>query len=363
MLYVDDTLRIENEINLLSYTETKSVKRYIEYDIFQRNREQFVKLYQDDGNKLNFHQDRDDGVIRIGENETKKIKVVVFDSFENSNSFTFYLKSNEVSKNTIENFNLFKNEYYNIDNTLVIRSKLKNRDNIEYEENSYLRSIDYSFKDENFKYYLFDLRKNNPSKIILDDSYIDLNFLDPVFIGKKYKIEESDFSINFSKSSLFDTLYFEFLKDESYKFKNSHPIKNNIVVTLKTKIVNDHNKTHVYAINDDDISFVGGKWDENEISFSTNSLSNYKILKDTIKPEIQPITVNQNIISFKIDDKMSGINSYEANINDEWVLFEYDNKNKMIISKKKDSNKPFKGKFVLIVSDNAENKSIYNINI
>ena len=34
-----------------------------------------------------------------------------------------------------------------------------------------------------------------------------------------------------------------------------------------------------------------------------------------------------------------------------------------IISKKKDSNKPFKGKFVLIVSDNAENKSIYNINI
>jgi len=363
MLYVDDTLRIENEINLLSYTETKSVKRYIEYDIFQRNREQFVKLYQDDGNKLNFHQDRDDGVIRIGENETKKIKVVVFDSFENSNSYTFYLKSNEVSKNTIENFNLFKNEYYNIDNTLVIRSKLKNRDNIEYEENSYLRSIDYSFKDENFKYYLFDLRKNNPSKIILDDSYIDLNFLNPVFIGKKYKIEESDFSINFSKSSLFDTLYFEFLKDESYKFKNSHPIKNNIVVTLKTKIANDHNKTHVYAINDDDISFVGGKWDENEISFSTNSLSNYKILKDTIKPEIQPITVNQNIISFKIDDKMSGINSYEANINDEWVLFEYDNKNKMIISKKKDSNKPFKGKFVLIVSDNAENKSIYNINI
>ncbi len=363
MLYVDDTLRIENEINLLSYAETKSVKRYIEYDIFQRNREQFVKLYQDDGNKLNFHQDRDDGVIRIGENETKKIKIVVFDSFENSNSFTFYLKSNEVSKNTIENFNLFKNEYYNIDNTLVIRSKLKNRDNIEYEENSYLRSIDYSFKDENFKYYLFDLRKNNPSKIILDDSYIDLNFLDPVFIGKKYKIEESDFSINFSKSSLFDTLYFEFLKDESYKFKNSHPIKNNIVVTLKTKIANDHNKTHVYAINDDDISFVGGKWDENEISFSTNSLSNYKILKDTIKPEIQPITVNQNIISFKIDDKMSGINSYEANINDEWVLFEYDNKNKMIISKKKDSNKPFKGKFVLIVSDNAENKSIYNINI
>ena len=36
---------------------------------------------------------------------------------------------------------------------------------------------------------------------------------------------------------------------------------------------------------------------------------------------------------------------------------------KKVDIQKKDSNKTFKGKFVLIVSDNAENKSIYNINI
>ena len=80
-------------------------------------------------------------------------------------------------------------------------------------------------------------------------------------------------------------------------------------------------------------------------------------------PEILPITINKNKLSFKIDDKMSGIKSYEARINNEWILFEYDNKNKMIISKKKYSNKPFKGKFVLIVSDNAENKVTYKLNI
>ena len=64
-----------------------------------------------------------------------------------------------------------------------------------------------------------------------------------------------------------------------------------------------------------------------------------------------------------IDDHLSGIKSYEASINDEWILFEYDNKNKIIISKKKDSNKPFKGNFVLVVTDNAENKNTYKLKI
>ena len=362
-LYVNDTLKVENEINLLSYSETKSVKRYIEYDIFRINREQYIKLYQDDGNKLNFHKDNDDGVIRIGENETKKIKIVVFDSFENSNSFTFYLKSNELNNNSFNNFNFFGDNYYNIDNTLIIRSKLKNRDNIEYKENSYLKSINYSYKDQSYKYYLFDLRESIPSKIILDDNELDLNFLNPVFLGKDHVIEEDDFIISFSKSSLFDTLYFEFKKDKTYSFKNTHPIKSNINLTLKTDINYDKKKTHVYIVNNGDISFVGGRWKDNKISFNTNNLSNYKILKDTIRPKILPITINKNKISFKIDDEMSGIKSYEARINNEWILFEYDNKNKMIISKKKYSNKPFKGKFVLIVSDNAENKITYKLNI
>ena len=362
-LFVNDTLIIDNEINFLSYSETKNVKRYIEYDIFKKNRQQFIKTYQDDGNKLNFHQNINDGIINVFKNENKKIKIEVFDSFDNTESYTFYLKSNYKKNDLLESINLFENNYYNIDNTLIIRSNIDNRDSVEFKENNDINLLEYSFIDDNYKYYLVDLRKNLPSKFILDDSEINLNFLNPVYKEKDYKFENDDFEIFISKSTVFDTLYFQFFKDDGFNFKNSHPIKGNINITLKTNSDYDKIKSKVYSMNGDKPSYIGGKWIEKNVSFSTTSLTNFKILVDTIKPEIKPITINKDRISFIIDDDLSGIKSYEASIDDEWILFEYDNKNKIIISKKKDSNKPFKGNFVLVVTDNAENKKIYKLKI
>ena len=362
-LFVNDTLIIDNEINFLSYSETKNVKRYIEYDIFKKNRQQFIKTYQDDGNKLNFHQNINDGIINVFKNENKKIKIEVFDSFDNTESYTFYLKSNYKKNDLLESINLFENNYYNIDNTLIIRSNIDNRDSVEFKENNDINLLEYSFIDDNYKYYLVDLRKNLPSKFILDDSEINLNFLNPVYKDKDYKFENDDFEIFISKSTVFDTLYFQFFRDDGFNFKNSHPIKGNINITFKTNSDYDKIKSKVYSMNGDKPSYIGGKWIEKNVSFSTTSLTNFKILVDTIKPEIKPITINQDRISFIIDDDLSGIKSYEASIDDEWILFEYDNKNKIIISKKKDSNKPFKGNFVLEVTDNAENKKIYKLKI
>ena len=362
-LFVNDTLIIDNEINFLSYSETKNVKRYIEYDIFKKNRQQFIKTYQDDGNKLNFHQNINDGIINVFKNENKKIKIEVFDSFDNTESYTFYLKSKYKKNDLLESINLFENNYYNIDNTLIIRSNIDNRDSVEFKENNDINLLEYSFIDDNYKYYLVDLRKNLPSKFILDDSEINLNFLNPVYKDKDYKFENDDFEIFISKSTVFDTLYFQFFRDDGFNFKNSHPIKGNINITLKTNSDYDKIKSKVYSMNGDKPSYIGGKWTEKNVSFSTTSLTNFKILVDTIKPEIKPITINQDRISFIIDDDLSGIKSYEASIDDEWILFEYDNKNKIIISKKKDSNKPFKGNFVLVVTDNAENKKIYKLKI
>tara|TARA_B100001564_G_scaffold157186_1_gene132034 strand:+ start:4615 stop:6444 length:1830 start_codon:yes stop_codon:yes gene_type:complete len=362
-LFVNDTLIIDNEINFLSYSETKNVKRYIEYDIFKKNRQQFIKTYQDDGNKLNFHQNINDGIINVFKNENKKIKIEVFDSFDNTESYTFYLKSNYKKNDLLESINLFENNYYNIDNTLIIRSNIDNRDSVEFKENNDINLLEYSFIDDNYKYYLVDLRKNLPSKFILDDSEINLNFLNPVYKDKDYKFENDDFEIFISKSTVFDTLYFQFFRDDGFNFKNSHPIKGNINITFKTNSDYDKIKSKVYSMNGDKPSYIGGKWIEKNVSFSTTSLTNFKILVDTIKPEIKPITINQDRISFIIDDDLSGIKSYEASIDDEWILFEYDNKNKIIISKKKDSNKPFKGNFVLVVTDNAENKKIYKLKI
>ena len=68
-------------------------------------------------------------------------------------------------------------------------------------------------------------------------------------------------------------------------------------------------------------------------------------------------------MKFSIYDELSGIKSYEGRINNNWILFEYDNKNDIIISKKKNTIQSFQGKFVLEVIDNANNIRTLNLNL
>ena len=213
---------------------------------------------------------------------------------------------------------------------------------------------------------MIDLRKNKPVKALLDEEQISFNFLDFISDKKFEKLEIDNLKININKNRVFDTLYLEFDKKtdtiEKFIFKNSLPFKNSIEITLKPDKKYDIEKSFVYDIKNKP-SFVGGKWENNQISFNTRKISNYSILEDNKPPEIKVINANSRVIKFKIEDKLSGINSYNGTINGNWILLEYDNKNKTIISKKLDPNKPFRGKFVLEVFDNAKNKKSLILNL
>ena len=110
-------------------------------------------------------------------------------------------------------------------------------------------------------------------------------------------------------------------------------------------------------------SFIGGVWEENNIKFKTSQISKYSILEDKEAPVIERIKFNRDQMKFRIYDELSGIKSYEGRINNNWILFEYDNKNDIIISKKKNSIQSFQGKFVLEVIDNANNIRTLNLNL
>jgi hypothetical protein len=68
-------------------------------------------------------------------------------------------------------------------------------------------------------------------------------------------------------------------------------------------------------------------------------------------------------VVFTIDDAMSGIASYEATLNGEWVLMHYDPKKKLIWSELLDKSKPISGDFALVVTDNAGNKKSLNLKL
>ncbi len=365
-LYINDSLIISNNINLLKYSETNNVSWFIEPNIYKKQRKQYVKLYQDDGNNLSFHHPHRRGIISIDPKKEYDIRLNVYDSFNNKSSTIIEVNKfgKQVNKGITDE--LFNENYCIIDNTLIIRNNNTIRNNIDIIYKNSIDNLNYSFNEDNYNYYLIDLRKNKPVKALLDEEQISFNFLDFISDKKFEKLEIDNLKININKNRVFDTLYLEFDKKtdtiEKFIFKNSLPFKNSIEITLKPDKKYDIEKSFVYDIKNKP-SFVGGKWENNQISFNTRKISNYSILEDNKPPEIKVINANSRVIKFKIEDKLSGINSYNGTINGNWILLEYDNKNKTIISKKLDPNKPFRGKFVLEVFDNAKNKKSLILNL
>ena len=90
---------------------------------------------------------------------------------------------------------------------------------------------------------------------------------------------------------------------------------------------------------------------------------------DTEPPSIHPINIHDGVslagikkISIKIADNLSGIKSYNANIDGKWVLMEWDYKTKVLIYTFDDTVKPGKHIFNLSVSDNKNNLSQFTAN-
>jgi hypothetical protein len=64
-------------------------------------------------------------------------------------------------------------------------------------------------------------------------------------------------------------------------------------------------------------------------------------------------------VRFKISDNLSGIASYEANINGKWLLMNYDAKTGTLHSERLDTKELIRGDFELTVTDLAGNKKTF----
>ncbi|WP_053404766.1 hypothetical protein [Persicobacter sp. CCB-QB2] len=111
-------------------------------------------------------------------------------------------------------------------------------------------------------------------------------------------------------------------------------------------------------------SYIGGTWEEEKvIKFKSRSFGQFTIKYDSIPPKIHPIIVNNKKCKFRITDERSGISSYNAWINDQWLLLHYDYKTNMIWSERLDKTIPLKGLLRVEVTDQIGNKKIYEKHI
>lgn len=369
--FIDDQKVFKQDIRKFSFSQTRSILVLQNYPAYKETGRRFYKLYIDDGNDLPFYEEvRDKGIITLDSGAIADININFFDSYANRSSlrFTLYdkLPSSELAQHP-------QGEPLNysalFENVLKIASSHNQTAAIHANRMVYEQKPQYTHPKGAI--YLWDMRWGLPDSILIGNETWQFNYRAMVPSRSVFNLFTQEANIHFPRGALFDTLYIQtsYWQDETREVfdigEDLVPLRRNISVSLKPKANYPHKKqTHVYRIADNgNYNFEGGEWENGNIKFNTRNFGSFTLLADTIPPTVNVRRISKEEISFIIKDKLSGIQSYEAHLNGEWLLMHYDYKRNLIWSDRLDKRKPLTGDFRLKVLDQAGNEFIYSIKL
>lgn len=375
LLANDDTV-FQQKLNRFSFRESRNILVHTNYEVMLTHHNRFYKLYRDDGNELSFIREKHRGILSIQDGEQLPIEILLQDSYGNTSKAEITLLGKKTHPDVILEFDdpSFNYTAQVLDNTLILKSPLSNgrAEKIEIFANRMKYGFSPVYIEQDEGVYLWNLKDGLPDSADLCHRVEHFNFGITVPPGAKMRYYHPNMEVNFTRRSLFDTVYFKhyyeldtndrmelFIIGDPYT-----PLRRNIKVTFKPQLHYDQEKTSVFSVYAEKyFEFVNSIWENDEVEFNTRNFGSYTLLTDTIPPRIVPIEVSKNSLRFVINDDLSGIKEYRATIDNQWILMHYDAKRNLIWSDKKDKNIPFEGEFKLEVIDQLENEKIYSTNL
>ncbi|WP_286755949.1 M23 family metallopeptidase [Roseivirga sp. UBA838] len=374
-VYVNDELYFQQNIDSINFSLQKNILIHTNYQAAKETRKRFNKLYVDDGNPLKFYpKKKNNGYLLVEANAIKNVRIEARDAYGNKSTVQFVIKGLRTIECLSDPIKVKYNSY-TLDNTLMLfqsRDSINNKITVYNQQGSKVYEPAYYNDQQNV--YLIDLRKVLPLEVVYrDGSHQEIAYSDRVPAASEHSFLADTYSLKFSKSTLFDTLYFrakhyvdEKTGKDVFEFSEDiYPLKGGIEVEME--LLGSYDSLSQYRLymvdGSGNAGFVGGTIKDGKARFTMHGFGKYTLLKDLEPPTIRKRSVQNNIISLTIDDKLSGINNFEAKLNGEWLLMHYEPKKKLIWSEMLHKNKPLKGEFELKVADNAGNESILKLNI
>jgi hypothetical protein len=196
------------------------------------------------------------------------------------------------------------------------------------------------------------------------------------YYGMKNKYESGDIIVEIPADALYDSVLFNCVQKKTLPgaFSKTYavldkftPIHSYINISIKPDkdvppLVRDK---ILMAYTDGSVkSAVKGKWENGFYTARVRRFGDYSLLADTIPPKLKALnfTENKNVsgqtdLKVKILDEFSGISRYDAYLNGQWILMEYDAKNDLLTYKIDEKAKAGKNDFLLDVTDVCGNKS------
>jgi hypothetical protein len=199
--------------------------------------------------------------------------------------------------------------------------------------------------------------------------------------NKNNKFSTENISVSIPEGALYDTLYFAYTSTAGTKemlsdLHNVHnrftPLHKAYALSIKPRIIPAGKESKMLIVqlgNDQKYIALNSVWSEGYLTTEALTFGKFFVGIDSVAPVITTngltagsILTGRKEIKIKITDDLSGIKSYEPAIDGKWALFEYDQKNNLLIYRfdEKRITKGTKHTLSLKVSDNKDNLSAFN---
>lgn len=370
-MWVDSALVFSQAIDKIDLNETRAIYTLMDFRTMRTKGTRFYKLYIEDGNTLKFYgSSHTNGKITVNPNKLSTVQIRMKDSRENTSVISFKLQPNPVTREvpTLEPLPATTDVAYEvIGNTLQVTAR--GAKEFASKAKIYVRGTateaEPDYANINRKVYLVDLRRGLPDSIVVNNKTVLPGLTATIPSGTEYKYYGDGMDLQFPLGALYDTAYLgtaHSLRAGGEVFTIGSrviPLHKSITVSLQTNNTYPPNdRWAVYRIAGKSYAFIGGEWINDRIQFTTRELGDFTLLRDVTPPTIRAISINSQAVRFKIRDELSGIASFQATVNGQWLLMHYDSKIATIWSERPDKT-PLKGTLELVVTDNAGNKSTF----
>ena len=297
-----------------SFSETRYINSHIDYETYIKERTRYQRTHILPNDKLSVYQDVvNRGIFNFNEDKTYHVEIILSDIHNNRSTLSFNVKGMPQESHKV---------------------------------------ADYPDNSQHIMPYNRSNRFNN-----------------------------EDISLAFPSGSLYDTLYFKYKRSSGTEdmYSDIHhihdrytPVHKAYTLSIKPSVIPEGKESKLLIVQlSDDLqkSALGSTFNDGVLTARPSSFGMFCIGIDTVPPVISANRLTPDIdlsekkeIRIRIHDDLSGINTYEPIIDGSWALFEFDQKNNVLIYKfdPERITKGTKHNLTLTVSDNVGNTSFYN---
>ena len=365
-LRANNRIVFKQTINKIEMPVTRGILSLMDHAVLENRGQRFNRLYVDDGNPLKFYSSLENkGLIRV-KDDLVQVAVDMKDSYGNKSALVFDLKPDDSPEN-IPSLDLIKSPAgFELNGNYIVARIGRCQSGVEntlYKDGEPIK-LKPDYHSALWSVHILDLRDGIPDSLSGCKGTLRFRIKDKVPSATQFTLYGPSYSLFFPDSALFDTLYFS----SSHRREG---IKEILTVADETTALlfpatfeirplgQITEKYAAYRFEDGQNIFLQGKWNNDKYTFQTNKLGRFVLQPDQTPPDVRRIYANSNLIRFRIWDNLSGIDSFEATVDGEWVLMNYDYKTGIIFSEKLSKEKPFKGTFILKVKDRVGNIKTY----